>query len=125
MVNSFDRFPSLANLNEVEEINPLRRAYSDNHVNIASDENAEESTLSVSTNRANVGEKIIVSWKLSQSPSSKDWLGLFYADGKKIFYLDILMLCFYHLFYQYFYSIFVCYCCAMFVSYIMFYQNCK
>lgn len=93
MVNLFDRFPSLANLNEVEEINPLRRAYSDNHVNISSDSNTEESALSVSTNRTNVGEKIIVSWKLSHSPSSKDWLGLFYANGKSetfaiLFYTD-------------------------------------
>lgn len=86
MVNLFDRFPSLANLNEVEDVNPIRRAYSDNHINLNVDSDGtgekQVSTLTVSTNRSNVGEKIIVSWKLAHAPSSKDWLGLFYADGK-------------------------------------------
>ena len=80
----WDRFPSLANLNEVEDVNPLRRAYSENQLNNTNTPGEVEerpSTLSVSTNRTNVGEKVIVTWNLAVAPSNKDWLGLFYADG--------------------------------------------
>lgn len=80
MVKIWDRFPSLANLNEVEDVNPLRRAYSENNLNNLP-EDEKSSTLTVSTNRTNVGEKIIVSWNLFISPSPKDWLGLFYIDS--------------------------------------------
>jgi len=83
MVKLWDRFPSLANLNEVEDINPLRRAYSENQLNNTPEtQHHQPSTLSVSTNRTNVGEKVIVSWNLAVAPSQKDWLGLFYAEGK-------------------------------------------
>ena len=94
MVQTWDRYPSLANLNEVEDINPLRRAYSENHLNNSTITDEGPSTLTVSTNRTNVGEKIIVTWNLSVAPSQKDWLGLFYAEGM-VLLKQILILQFY------------------------------
>ena len=82
MVKWNDRYPSLANLNEVEDVNPLRRAYSENHLGSTAANDDQPSVLSVNTNRTNVGEKVVVSWNLNAAPSQEDWLGLFYADGK-------------------------------------------
>lgn len=85
MVKWNDRYPSLANLNEVEDVNPLRRAYSENHLGSTVVDDEQPSVLSVNTNRTNVGEKIVISWNLNLAPSQEDWLGLFYADGKFYF----------------------------------------
>ena len=81
MVQWSERYPSLANLYEVEEINPLRRAYSENHLGNTTVDDEQPSVLQINTNRTNVGEKVVVSWNLTVAPSQKDWLGLFYADG--------------------------------------------
>ena len=81
MVKWNDRYPSLANLYEVEDINPLRRAYSENHLSNSAVDDEQPSVLSVNTNRTNVGEKIVISWNLNAPSSQEDWLGLFYADG--------------------------------------------
>ena len=81
MVKIWDRFPSLVNLTSVvESENPMRRAYSEVHVNNSSDE-LRQSMLTLSANRVNLGEKIIVSWSLTVDPGVKDTLGLFYEGN--------------------------------------------
>lgn len=105
MVKWNDRYPSLANLNEVEDVNPLRRAYSENHLGSTAVDDEQSSVLSVNTNRTNVGEKVVVSWNLNAAPSQEDWLGLFYSDGKVFFckysnnlirFIALIHLLFYH-----------------------------
>ena len=81
MVRLWDRFPSVANLNEVDSENPLRRAYSENNLDQNNRNLPNQPLLSLSTNRANLGEKLVITWRLTSAPCATDRLALYY-DGK-------------------------------------------
>lgn len=82
-----NRFTSVSELNDFDIVNnPLRRSYSDtniNHTEENGEENVEESavsTLELNSSRVNVGEKIIVTWNLAQTPTENDRLALCYES---------------------------------------------
>ena len=83
MVKLWNRVASVANLTNIgEDQNSMRRAYSEININHPTDE-LRQSMLTLSANRVNLGEKIIVSWSLSVDPTVKDSLALYY-EGKKV-----------------------------------------
>ena len=58
--------------------NPLRRAYSETQLNQPCSKASSNSILTLNATRINIGEKIIVGWKLTTRPSPNDWIALFY-----------------------------------------------